>query len=615
MSDAKEQIKERLDVVEVIREYIQLKAVGSNFQAKCPFHQEKSASFIVSPARQIWKCFGCGKGGDLFSFVMEMEGLSFPEALRQLAPKAGVELTQPNPRAASARNRLLDVMDAAAEYYHRLLLESPQAESARRYLQHRGLNRQTLEEFRIGYSPEGWEEATTMLRRRGFAERDCIMAGITIHKPETGKLFDRFRGRIMFPINDHNGNAVAFTARVTPEREATERMGKYVNSPQTPLYDKSRILFGLDKAKQAIRAADRAVVVEGQMDVISSHQAGIKNVVASSGTALSAQQLQLLKRYTRAIAFSFDMDAAGQAAARRGIEQALAEDMDISVITVPGGKDPDECIRNNPAEWQAAIGRATGIMDFVFAAAFNGVDLRNVAAKKRAAASILTTVRHISNPIERDTWLRELAERLGVQEATLRDVLQRSSEPARTPAAVPPAAAEADAATLAVPLDPKIQSIFALAVRFPAYIAYLAAHVEPAALPDGLPRRFYKKVIIYYNEHVRSSGILDAAHFVKWLAAQVEDEGDIAAFEDLLQRALLTGDRDFEGVGEMEAKGMLQRLVSEVRRAFIAQRLGELEQQLREAERGDDRERVAVLLEEVTAAVRTLRQLTDAELN
>ncbi|MFA6551593.1 MAG: DNA primase, partial [Patescibacteria group bacterium] len=320
--DQKDEIKSRLDLVEVIREYVQLKAVGVNFQARCPFHREKTPSFVVSPERQIWKCFGCGKGGDVFSFIMEMEGLSFIEALRELAPKAGIELKRHNPQEISKRNRLLDIMELAVKYYHKLLIEAPSAKPALAYLKNRGLSDDMIEKWQIGYSPESWDSILNFLKAGGYSEQEIFLSGLTVKKENANSYYDRFRGRIMFPINDYNGSPVAFSARVSPEREAAEKMGKYINSPQTPIYDKSRILFGLDKAKQFIRENEAAIIVEGQMDAISSHQAGVKNVVASSGTAFSAEQIKLIKRYTDNILFSFDSDAAGELATNRGEEAA-----------------------------------------------------------------------------------------------------------------------------------------------------------------------------------------------------------------------------------------------------------------------------------------------------
>ena len=447
--DQKDEIKSRLDLVEIIREYVPLKAVGINFQARCPFHREKTPSFVVSPERQIWKCFGCGKGGDVFSFVMEMEGLNFIESLRQLAPKAGVQLKRQNPREVSQRNNSLDIMDLAVKYYHKVLTETENAKPALKYLRDRGLSDDTIEQWQIGYSRDSWDDILNFLKNKGFSEQEIFLSGLIVKKENANSYYDRFRGRVMFPINDYNGNPVAFSARVSPQREAVEKMGKYINSPQSPIYDKSRILFGLDKAKQFIREEDKVIIVEGQMDAISSHQAGTKNVVASSGTALSTEQVKLLKRYTDNFLFSFDVDAAGELATNRGgdvarefvnkeqlteaedkfgrikkyVDPTLSHDVNIKIIQVPGGKDPDECIRNNPEDWKKAINYAISVMDYYFDKTFTNLDLSDISNKKKAAAKLLKVASNIQNIIEQDTWVRKLAEKLNVNEQSLREVI------------------------------------------------------------------------------------------------------------------------------------------------------------------------------------------------
>ncbi|MCK5320853.1 DNA primase, partial [Candidatus Parcubacteria bacterium] len=261
-----EEIKSRLDIVDVIREYIQLQAAGVNFRAKCPFHREKTPSFVVSPEKQIYHCFGCGEGGDIFSFVMKMEGIEFVEALRLLAPKAGVALKKQNPEAASKRNKILDMLDLSRRYYHKIFLGEASARNAREYIKKRALSADTIEEWQIGYSLDSWDTVGKLLRAKGYKENEIFVAGLIVKSNKSNRFYDRFRGRIMFPINDVNGNTVAFSARISPEKEAVEKMGKYINSPQTPVYDKSKILFGLDKAKLEIKKEDLAIVVEGQMD-------------------------------------------------------------------------------------------------------------------------------------------------------------------------------------------------------------------------------------------------------------------------------------------------------------------------------------------------------------
>ena len=272
MLNPSDEIKSKLDIVDVIREYIQLKAAGLNFRANCPFHREKTPSFMVSPEKQIWHCFGCGKGGDVISFVMEIEGLSFIEALRMLAKKAGVVLKKSDPVLASKRNTLLDILELSAKYYHKVLTDSQAAETARQYLRDRALTDDTIEKWQIGYSPDTWDSLTNFLKSRGFGENEIFLSGLSVKKEKAPGFYDRFRGRIMFPINDINGNVVGFTARVRKEKEEEEKMGKYINTPATMIYDKSKILFGLDKAKMSIKAEDAVILVEGQMDAITAEQ-------------------------------------------------------------------------------------------------------------------------------------------------------------------------------------------------------------------------------------------------------------------------------------------------------------------------------------------------------
>jgi DNA primase len=283
-------IKDRIDIVQFIQEYLPLKKSGVNWKSNCPFHQEKSPSFMVHPEKQIWHCFGCGKGGDVFSFLQEMEGLEFKEALKLLADRAGVKLEESNKHEVdkSVRNRLLQITSAAAYFFNRLLVEMPIGKAAREYLNTRGVQQKTLQTWQIGYIPEQWDLLTQYLFKKGYALNDLVSAGLTIKKEgvdnSTGRgYYDRFRGRIMFPICDSYGQVVGFTGRVLKEHEHSG--GKYVNTPQTMLYDKSRVIYGVHHAKQAIKALDSVVLVEGQMDVISSHQAGLSNVVAVSGSS------------------------------------------------------------------------------------------------------------------------------------------------------------------------------------------------------------------------------------------------------------------------------------------------------------------------------------------
>ena len=638
--DQKDEIKEKLDLVELIREYIPLKAVGVNFQALCPFHREKTPSFVVSPERQIWKCFGCGKGGDVFSFVMEMEGLGFAEALRQLAPKAGITLRRQDAREQSQRNRLLDCLEFSVSYYHRTLLESADAQPARTYLAQRGLNEDTVGEFKIGYSRDSWDDLYGALRKRGFNDQEIFLSGLTVKKDNGFSYYNRFRGRIMFPIFDVNGNAIAFTARVTPEREATEKQGKYVNSPLSPLYDKSKVLFGLDKARQAVRQEDAVIVVEGQMDMISSYQAGIKNVVASSGTALSSDQIKLIKRYTNNILFSFDVDVAGISAASKQIEAgtaqkivrearmtvgedrsgalrtyiypALSQDINIKVIQVPGGKDPDECIRNDVNEWKKAVNNAQSVIDYCFNQVFINTDVREVADKKRAAVKILNIISHIENAIEQDTWLRRLAETLMVQEDSLRAILRaavktkRLAAQRRTPQSAglylqtrPPQSQ----------METLTESLLALALKFFPYLEYVMRNVTPEMLAGDTRRRFYKLLVMYYSNNAGRHSVFASGHFAAWLQLNIKDEQDLAVMRDTADMLLLLADKDFYDLEAPAAKVQLQRIMTQLKRAHLSARLLLYERELNLAERQGNSEAVASLMTRVTQIISEMKHL------
>ncbi|MDP3900565.1 MAG: DNA primase [bacterium] len=605
-----EEIKSKLDIVEVIREYIQVKAVGVNFQARCPFHREKTPSFIVSPEKQIWRCFGCSKGGDVFDFVMEIEGLSFVEALRQLAVKAGVTLRRQGNQSAqdtSKRNRLLDVMDLSANYYHQLLLNSPAAASARKYLAERGLKKQIIEEFRIGFSLDSWDDLNSKLKKKGYSDEEIFLAGMSVKSDRGGKYYDRFRGRIMFPIRDVSGNTAAFTARVSPEKELTEKLGKYINSPQTALYDKSRMLFGLDMAKQTIREAGAAIIVEGQMDVISSFQAGVKNIVASSGTALSADQIKLIKRYTNNILFSFDIDDAGQIAAERGIEQGLTQDMNIRIIKVPGSKDPDECIRNNPRDWHQAIAGAAAVQDYYFEKIFTGRNIQDIQEKKEIAAKLLSVISRISSSIEKDSWVQQLASRLSINESVLRDVLNRKKTTQKN-------SAQASVKQTTEPVvkeksheEMLAESLLALLLRYSDHFEYVVERLMPAQLGSNIYQQFYKKLVIYYNKV--DSTVFNYQQFRSWLHDHIEYEQELRNFEALVDTLSLIADRDFYAMGRQTAGIEIRKIIRQIKIKYYTQRMHDLEVEMSKAERGADEEKLKKIFDEFRGVVDEMKTI------
>ncbi len=417
-----EEIKSRLDIVEVISGYLRLTKAGRNFKALCPFHNEKSPSFMVNQERQIWHCFGCGEGGDIFTFIMKMEGLEFKEALKLLADRAGVELKNFNPKESGQKAGLMEIIKISARFFQECL-KMKAGEKAREYFKSRGLKNETIENFKLGYAPNSWNLLSDFLKKKGFKEEEIFLSGMTVKK-NRGGYYDRFRHRLIFPIANLSGEIIGFSARAMPG--ADEKSAKYINTPETPIYSKSHILFGLDKAKLAIRKKNKCILVEGNMDVIMSYQAGVENAIAVSGTALTSEQLRIIKRYTDNLSLAFDVDEAGKTAAKRGIELAFQEELNVSVIPIPEGKDPADTVKNNPKEWIDAADKSQPVMDFYFDQAFSKFDFKDVQGKKEIAKEMLNIIGKISNKIEQAHYLQILAGRLEVDESILRDILRRA---------------------------------------------------------------------------------------------------------------------------------------------------------------------------------------------
>jgi DNA primase len=434
-----DEIKERLDIVEVISSYVTLKKAGRNYKGICPFHAEKTPSFVVFPDTQSWHCFGaCGTGGDVFSFVMRLENLDFSGALRLLAQRAGVSLkqrTEADLAEDKLKKRLHEINEAAAEYFHNLLLNSTAGERVRSYLTQREINRETINRFQLGYALDDWQALGDYLQQRGYRREDILAAGLIIEREDGSGHYDRFRGRLIIPIRDERGGVVGFGARVLDDSTP-----KYINSPQTPVFDKSTILFGLDLAKGAIRREGLAVIVEGYMDVLMAHQHEIANVVASMGTALTEAQLKLLARFSKRFALALDADAAGYQATVRSMtlaQETLAErvvpvptpgglikyeshlDIDIRIITLPQGQDPDKVIRESPALWAELVENALPIVEYYFRILISELDLDSPKGKAEAVRRLLPVIQEIGNAVERTHYIQKLARLVRMDERTL----------------------------------------------------------------------------------------------------------------------------------------------------------------------------------------------------
>lgn len=459
--NATDEIKSRLDIIEFIGNYIQLRKAGRNYKALCPFHTEKTPSFVVFPDSQRWRCFGaCSEGGDIFNFVMKWEGCDFPEALRFLAERAGVELRPPTPQQTEVREaheRLRHLLSEATLFFHRQLHNAPEAAHARAYIEERGLSSTSIQRFEIGFAPPGWEVTANYLLNEGHELQDLIDAGLLVVK-EDDRTYDRFRNRLMIPIRDVRGHVVGFGARALAEDDVP----KYLNSPQSTLFDKSRLLFGLSEARRSIRESETAVIVEGYMDVMQAHQAGFQNVVAQMGTTLTEAQLRLLGRYAHRLILALDPDTAGQMATDRGrqvierVSKAAAEKVsedgiwdldtaereyrakfttefdprgyvryesrlgfDIRVIVLPEDLDPDDLIREDPEAWAELVAGALPVVEYVIQTTTAEQNLDDPKVKVDVASQIVPLINDIAHPIERSHYRQRLARLLKVDERAL----------------------------------------------------------------------------------------------------------------------------------------------------------------------------------------------------
>jgi DNA primase len=433
------EVKSRLAVADVVGETVQLKKAGNAFKGLCPFHGEKTPSFVVTPARDSWKCFGCGKGGDIFTFVMERDNLPFGEALTLLAAKAGVVLDERSRAEDVRRARLREVLEGAVSFYHAILTTHDLGKPALDYLHARGFTDAPIESQRLGWAPESWDACSKALAaKRGATPEELEVVGLTTDRGGGRGAYDRFRARIIFPIRDVSGKITGLGGRLLPVDDARGDHGpKYLNSAATPLFDKSRTLYLIDKAKPAIRKGGTAVLVEGYTDALMAHQSGFENVVASMGTALTPAQVALLLRYGSKIVLAYDVDAAGAKAGAFGATELLRlvtelagttdgpSLVDVGIVKLPDGKDPDEVVRDQPDVWRAAVERPIPVVEYLIEEAAAAHDLRDLGGRKRAVDAIKPTLRALRDPVIRDGYAAAAARRIGVDESTIREAMRR----------------------------------------------------------------------------------------------------------------------------------------------------------------------------------------------
>jgi DNA primase len=421
-----ERVKQQADIVRVIGEYVRLKKSGQNFAGLCPFHQEKTPSFNVHPVKQIYHCFGCGVGGDVFKFVMELEKCTFPEAIRTVAEKCGIAIPKPRERSPEERREnqqrsaLVEMHREAAAFFARQLHQSPEGKVAYAYLEDRGLNREAMIQFGLGFAPSSGDALLRFLKQK-YPEKLLEVSGL-LAREQSGRFFDRFRRRIMFPIANESAKVIAFGGRAMGDD-----MPKYLNSPETPIYSKSHVLYHLDRAKEALRQNDFGVLVEGYMDAIAVARAGIVNVIASCGTSLADPQIKLLGRFTRRVVVNYDPDTAGQAATERSLTLLLEKEFDVRVLALPRGSDPDKFLREQGAEaYKGLLMQAPAYLDYLIGRA-KLMDRTTADGRVSALNFLMPFVQRLPNRLLRSEWATRIASELHVDEPVLREALRRAA--------------------------------------------------------------------------------------------------------------------------------------------------------------------------------------------
>jgi DNA primase len=601
------EVKSRLGVVDVVGESVSLKKAGTTYKGLCPFHGEKTPSFVVTPARESWHCFGCGLGGDVFSFVMQRDGIPFPEALKQLAAKAGVELDERTKRDDAHKARLRDVMESAIAFYHAVLTGSKAGTPALDYLRGRGFTDETIEKYQLGWAPAGWDTMSRALQeRRNVRPEELLEVGLATPRQSGRGAYDKFRERVIFPIRDQNGSPVGLGGRIL-STEGEDRGPKYLNSPSTPLFDKSRTLYLIDRAKGPMRRSGQAVIVEGYTDALMAHQAGFDNVVASLGTALTPGQVALLTRYAKKVALAYDVDAAGEKAGTLGVQaleqligQLAASDTgieldEVRVVRLPDGKDPDEVVREDPERWREEVRSAEPIVDYLIDTQARQHDLKSAGGKSRFIDALMPTVRAVPNPVMRDAYLQRLRQVSGVEERVLLEVLHSKPRAATGESRITADAviASADALPVAEILRsviPVEQELLRLLLLVPEVQVRVSESLGPDRLPSTIARELFRAIVLQrapndqgvhppFDRDALLSGLDDeTAGLARALYAKAgPDPRDLPAHRVDYEIANL--------ILELEEEGLRQR--SDYNQAAQA-----------EAEREGDRETILRLLDE-----------------
>lgn len=588
--DEREQIKERIPIVELISESVTLKKAGRNFKGLCPFHGERSPSFVVSPERQIWHCFGCGKGGDIFTFLMEIDRLEFPDALNLLAKRAGVtlkkraEVTQQQ----KTKEQLLEIHHMAEEYYQYLLINHPIGERARLYLKNRGLGDKLIKTFGLGFAPQAWDNLTKYLKKKGYQDQLLEISGLVL-KGKHG-LYDRFRGRIMFPLKNYRSETIAFSGRVL---ETNAKEAKYVNSPETLLYTKGDMLYALNLTKDAIRRENTAILVEGEFDVISSFQIGVGNVVAIKGSALTEAQVRLIKRFAERIILSLDQDKAGDAASRRGIEIAERAGLDIRVIGNILGKDPDETARESPDLWKKAIKDATPYYDFLISSAFSRHNAQEAYGKKKISDELLPILHRIENTIVQAHYIKVLARELSLSEEKLYEAMHKVKLPLNLSQQVTAAKPQAPPNHEEL-MEEHLFSLLLSSSQLSQVVEVVCHQIDPSDMVHPV----IKKIMMALIDEINQTSDLTLKAFIQTLSPE---------FIPTIDRLYLV-ESTAPGDG-LERSHQLQKVINTVKKNILRRKIKETSTYIAIAEKHEEEEKLNALQQELAQATLELKKL------
>ena len=574
MQDAKEEVRSRLSIEDVIGEYVELKRAGRNLKGLSPFTDERTPSFVVSPEKQIWHDFSSGKGGDVFGFVMLVEGMDFRQALEHLARKAGVELQQfsrGDGKLAQRKKRAREVLQLAVRYYQQVLVKTPEALDY--VVKRRGLNRATIEEFTIGFAPEGQSTVVDVLKKRGFSQQELQDAGLTNRFGG-----DLFRGRMMVALSDAAGEVVGFTGRIIVD---DPKAPKYLNTPQTLLFDKSRHIFGLAQAKEAIRKENVAVVVEGNLDVVSSHQAGVKHVVATAGTAMTEQHLKTLSRLAERIKLSFDGDRAGLAATERAIDIAQRVGVEVEVVTLPAdAKDPDELIQQGAELWRSAIDTSQPAVEWVIDQYKAREDVTTAEGKRRFTTASLQLVGRLQDPVEREHYMGLLASTTGASMAALEQKMTSAAT-----GETPKKRVNVEKTTATSVSQELEDTVIALALAYPQARHWLASLTE-----DMVEQEATKELLLYLQQNQTTT--LDT------LPKQLQK------YEQYVKIVQLKSDVRYANWEDSEYQAEMAHTVKQVLTKHRETKKQRLIEQLRDAEAANDDARAESLRRDINALIK-----------